>query len=244
MSRGSSRPLTRSRPEDVSSDPKPESLVARGREIDLRHVERGLSEVPDDRFTFILSHATKLVPDRPGLRIADIGCAAGAFLFQARVSYPSAALFGVDILSALVDAAEQLVPHARFFVGDARSPELARLGPVDVGFMVTVHSLFDDVDEWLDPFLSLLGHGGHGFVFGLFNPHPIDVLVKVRRSGSEAPFDPGWNMVSKDTMRRHLGVRGRQVVFDDYRPGTPKLPDPHDPLRSWTEALMTVLPLA
>ena len=63
----------------------------------------------------------------PGDQVLDIGCGTGAVL--ARVVARGATGLGVDIAPAMVTAARELVPAARFEVADAQVDDLAAQGP-------------------------------------------------------------------------------------------------------------------
>ena len=47
--------------------------------------------------------------------------------------------------------------------------------------------------------------GSSIYIFGLFNPNPIDTFVKIRRSNAKSKnLEPGWNLISIQTYQRYF----------------------------------------
>lgn len=69
-------------------------------------------------------------------------------------------------------------------------------------------------------------------LFGPFNPHPVDVLVRLRQADGEGDgaWLPGWNVHSRAAFADHLAARGLRHRFHDYQPPTSVPRSPNDPL--------------
>ncbi len=203
------------------------------RAIDLRYLTRNSEQNFKHYFPFIVQQAQRYVAGLSECRIVEVGCATGRFVRMLVEEYEARDVIGIDIIPELVQKAEIDVPAARFLVGDITRPDSLPSEKVDVVFMNTIHSLFDDPQVWLPNVLNLTRRGGYAFVFGLFNPEPVDVAVRARYSGEKNDI-PGWSLVSKSTMFQkfqELGVTGR---FEDYPIPAPVARHSSDPLHSWT----------
>ena len=77
-------------------------------------------------------------------------------------------------------------------------PSMKFLKKFDIISMFGVHSIFDDL-TWLKNIEISLSKNGFALLFGMFNPYPYDVLMRVGRSGKEIS-EPGWNVFSKETI--------------------------------------------
>ena len=75
------------------------------------------------------------------------------------------------------------------------------------------------------------------FVFGLFNPEYLDVLLKSRPAASEGKWENGWNLYSKKSVLTFLQERGFSGQFYDFELSLDLEKKPDDPLRTWTERL-------
>src|SRR5262249_11881183 len=108
----------------------------------------------------------------------------------------------------------------------------------DACFMLGVNYLFDDYEAWLRNLLSLTRKGGRIYVFGLFNPEPLDVRAMVSRAGAPDAVETPWNLISQRSISSYLQRIGRQHDFFDWsiQLDIPKKPDA-DPIRSWTVGL-------
>jgi hypothetical protein len=99
-----------------------------------------------------------------------------------------------------------------------------------------VHSIFDDYEVWLDNLIYLINPSGKArcYVFGIFNPEEVDVLVKARRSGEDGPWQAGWNCFSQKSIRSCVEAHGLGCIFHPFtiEIDLPRRAD--DPLRAWT----------
>ncbi|MDD4319299.1 MAG: class I SAM-dependent methyltransferase [Candidatus Peribacteraceae bacterium] len=187
---------------------------------------------PKEYFLFVADKAGPFLRRLPAPAILDVGCAAGDFLSFLAGRFPSARLHGMDILPALIRRARKDVPAATFFVGDIDKGKHLPQAKFDAIFMNGVHLIFDDIDGWMQHVLSLLKPRGCAYVFGIFNPEPVDVLTRTRAVGGE--WQPGWNVFSRrtvlETLEKH-GVAGRFFPFE-IGIDVPRHRD--DPLRAWS----------
>lgn len=207
------------------------------RAFDRRYLDRPARTSRPHYFPFVVDHAEPWLRTLPAPRVCELGCANGAFATYLLDRVPEARFTGVDVEPHLVEAAREEIPCAQFIQGDILTPTTLPRGPFHAVFALTVHSLFDDLATWVDAIARLIGAGGRAFVFGLFNPEPVDVLVRVRDVRSNTGWLPGWNQPSEATVRNLLEARGLDSRFTRYAPQTSRSPDPGDPLRSHTVAV-------
>lgn len=187
-----------------------------------------------ESFKFILTHARPVINKYPNPQIADVGCAVGDLLAYIGSQFPNAHLHGLDIQPELLAKAKNDLPSASFHLYDilAGAPTLDR--KFDVVFMCGVHGAFEDPTQWLRNFLQLLNTNGTAYVYGNFNPDPIDVIVRVRPASSHGAYISNWNMVSQKTMIELLATLGYQAEFSLFQIGIDIPKKESDPLRSWT----------
>ena len=97
--------------------------------------------------------------------------------------------------------------------------------------MFGVHMIFDEL-FWLDNIIHSLKDGGKAIIYGLFNPYPYDLIMRVRKS-NEKHFEPGWNVHSRETIMKRCKEKGVNCNFEDFEPDLVIKRDPKDGLRSW-----------
>jgi trans-aconitate methyltransferase len=112
---------------------------------------------------------------RPGTVVADFGCAAGEFLFFLRRLWPEVELLGFDVVPELIVKARARVPSVTFREGSVLDTAILPKSSMDVAFLSGVHSIFDDFEPCFSNLIEWTRPGGRVYVFGMFNPFPVDV---------------------------------------------------------------------
>jgi SAM-dependent methyltransferase len=204
------------------------------RSIDLRYLARPALTTRPHYFPFVRDAARDRLGALAAPRVCELGCANGAFAAYLLEIFPELDYTGVDVLPELVACARTEVPGGAFAVGDVAIPESLPRGPFDAVFMLTIHSLFDEPASWVRSIRALLAPSGTAYVFGLFNPEPVDVRVRLRDRGAGTEWLPGWNQLSEHTVAEALDSCRLAHRFIRYRPVHERAPDPVDPLRSYT----------
>ena len=149
------------------------------------------------------------------LEIIDVGCATGEFLFFLKNKYPNLNLSGMDIMSDLIDKAKKDVKDVKFHVGDVTNPKKYLKKKFDIVIFMGVHSIWDDPNDWFPFLLKLCKKKGRLYIFGLFNPNPVDTFVKIRRSNSlnTKQLEPGWNLISLETYKKYFKSKTINYIF-------------------------------
>jgi SAM-dependent methyltransferase len=194
---------------------------------------------PKEYFKFISSLVAPHLDRFPQPRILDIGCATGDFLYYLHSLYPKAVLHGMDVMPSLLERAAVEVPSSTFSEGNICDASDIPLRQFDAVFMNGVHSIFDELRPWLENLVKLVDgtSGGCGYVFGIFNPEPFDVLVKARSADEpeDGPWQAGWNCFSTKSVGKILdsiGVSSYQFHRWSIGIDVPRHAD--DCLRSWS----------
>jgi SAM-dependent methyltransferase len=172
-----------------------------------------------------------------GTRVADIGCAAGEFLYFLAKTHPGPRYAGWDVAPELVEKARAAVPEVEFHTGSVIDTGLIPRASLDVAFMSGVMSLCDDFRVVLDNVLRWTRPGGRVYIFEVFNPHPVDVFLRFRRGGNEASGGEGhWSILARQTVTecldRAAGIESYRFI--PFEMPFDLAPDPSDPVRTWT----------
>jgi trans-aconitate methyltransferase len=200
--------------------------------LDLKYLERSSEQNRKDYFAFVIDIARESLSKSPGLRILDTGCATGAFLRELSNSYPQHAYYGLDILSELISRASVEVPKATFINGDLCSELSQRRGKFDIIFANGIHSMFNDLNLLLSRILGALSEGGQAYIFGPFNPEPLDVIVNVFGDNLPDIGIKGWNLFSLKTVCQLGTDLGFRSQVSHYTPDSLERSS-SDPLASW-----------
>jgi SAM-dependent methyltransferase len=199
---------------------------------DKLYLKEDRKHSPKEYFKFILKEINLDVA-KDG-NILDVGCATGDFLWFLGEKCPNANLVGIDVDNELIQRAKTEVPNAEFIHANIIEGKLNQ--QFDLIFMLGVHSIFDRVEQWLDPMEKLLLNQKKAaiHVFGCFNPENLDVLIRSRPSSSNGPWETGWNLFSKKTIIDYCANKGWECSFKDFQIAIDIEKNNSDPLRSYT----------
>ncbi len=194
--------------------------------------------INEDHFTEpkeYFKEALKIIRPRlsgDGVSMLDIGCAAGDFLRYVHSEFPSVNIHGMDAFTGVLDEARARVPSAMFHQGDMNEDSVsAGERKFDVVTMLGVLSIFSH-EQWIRNFCSLVAEDGLGLIFGMINPYPYDVFVRLRNQKGENEY--GWNSWSAATLTREFGALGYKAEIEHWIPPIDVPFRQEDPLRSWS----------
>jgi len=207
------------------------------RDHDKLYLSEDRKNQPKEYFKFIVSKTDEHFKKYSHPKILDIGCATGDFLFYLCSLYPEASFMGMDVMEELLERAKTEVSGSEFVKSNICDLKTLPRQKYDAVFMNGVHSIFDDIDSWLGNAISLVGNNGKLFIFGIFNPENVDVLVKARYSNQDhdAPWQSGWNCFSIKTFENYLEKKNiKSHCFHDFNISIDIPRHESDPFRSWT----------
>jgi ubiquinone/menaquinone biosynthesis C-methylase UbiE len=208
------------------------------RDIDNRFLTISAQQRFKHYFSFVIEEGLKKkFSPASGGSLLEIGCARGDFLRICRQHFSHLQLTGLDIRDDLLTLAAAESPGITFRQGDILSlPE--DIVNFDCCCVLTVHSLFDDIEKFLLPVIRTVKKGGTVLIFGLFNPADLDVLVRIRSAREpETGYQSGWNIHSELTVGSILKKHNHSFSFIRYAPPEPKTSDDGGNFSSWTEEL-------
>jgi trans-aconitate methyltransferase len=203
------------------------------RNHDKFYLNENRKNKPKEQFKFLYNKSIKSKKNK-NLKICDIGCATGDFLYYLSNSDKNMELFGIDVRKDLLLKAKKEVKNCNFILGDISNSKTLPKMQFDIVYMTGVLSIFDNYEKILKNFLKLIKTGGHGYIFGLFNTYDIDAIIKIRKSRNKDEWESGWNLFSKYSISKFLKEKNINHKFFDWNIDIdiPKHKD--DPLRSWT----------
>jgi len=203
---------------------------------DLLYLGENRYDDTKESFKFVLKTALAFSGSIPAT-VLDVGCAAGEFPYYLVRVLENSVVHGVDVLPELVQKARTLVPNATFSIGSVLDKDDIDQ-QYEMVFLVGVHSIFDDINSWLNNLIAWTSPGGTIVIFGLVNPHPVDVFIQARSHGSSPDHrEPGWNNFSRATFEEVFDANEEVdgYSFTDFVIPIDLAPHEDDPLRSWTE---------
>lgn len=189
---------------------------------------------PKEAFKFTYQIVKDFLNTIPQPSIADIGCATGEFIYYLHTLSPNAAYFGYDINPQLVARAKEEVPFAKIYTLDITKKEQLPLEKFDLVFMNGVNGAFENPYDWLPNFLSLLKENGRAYVYGIFNPDDLDVIVRVRKPEDSEGYISYWNNISQKTISKVAKELGYHAIFHPFKIGIDIEKSSENPFRSWT----------
>lgn len=169
-------------------------------------------------------------------RILDVGCETGSFLHYIESLQWGAGLYGMDIMPELLQALNNDKEiHATTYLGNIADKSTLPDIKVDIVTMLGVISIFDDYKPVIINLLDLLEDNGVIYIFGIFNPEDLDVIIKSRASNSnDDKWEVGWNLFSKKSIGLFCQKHGLECDFVPFKIGIDIAKHEGDPLRSWT----------
>ena len=189
---------------------------------------------PKECFRFIEKASRSSIVRLSSPQILDVGCATGEFLYYLSKVHKNAQLTGFDISKLMIKRARKTVSRVQFLVADVITGKGLPMKKFDVVYCIGVHSLFDDFKPWLNNLCKLTKQGGKIFIFGFFNPEPIDVLLRIRSASSNKQWQTGWNIFSKQSFGDFLKKKNLRFSFKDWNIDMDVKKNKADPMRSWT----------
>ena len=191
---------------------------------------------PKEYFKFAL----KLIKEHKSKKInlIDIGCAAGDFLFfiNEKLGVDNYQLYGIDVSDQLVSASQLKLKGATIKKYDfgLKNNDLYKLFNIkfELITMFGVHSCFDNLD-WLENLSKSLALNGEALIFGIFNPYPYDVLMRVKKSDS-TEYESGWNVHSIESLKNKSKKLNLKLEIINYQPNISISKNQSDFLRAWT----------
>jgi SAM-dependent methyltransferase len=204
---------------------------------DAFYLDENRYSEPKEMFKFIAEHAFVQSESNSSLSICDFGCAAGEFLYYLNSILPKANLTGVDVMPVLLSKAAKFVPSAEFKEGSVLDGSFGSESLYDKSFLIGVHSIFDEFETCFTNLVKWTKPGGCVYIVGMFNPFPVDVLVKYKESKNYESnmYESGWNIFSQQSVSEFLkkNEKVKSLEFKKFSI-TIDLPRQADPVRSWT----------
>lgn len=210
--------------------------MAIGRSHDKLYLNENRKKTPKEYFKFI-NKFIDFSSLGDGTRILDIGCATGDFLWYINSLNPNLDLAGIDVDNELLQRAKNEVPTIKTYNADiSKKVEIDR--EFDFIFMNGVHSIFEDFESWLGNVLDLMREGNaKAYIFGIFNPEDLDIVLRVRPSGESGDWESGWNCPSQKSIGLFLDANDRKYSFSEFQLDVDIEKTSTDPLRSWTQRM-------
>lgn len=200
---------------------------------DVFYLNEDRKETPKEYFKFLARNISIDYGELQNLEIVDVGCATGEFIYYMKKEFPNNQFTGIDILPELLEKAKEINEDQTFIDLNINAPNFNFKKKFDFVFMNGVHSIFDDVEPWLSNLLSLRKENGYVYLFGIFNPEDLDVLIKSKKSIQIDIWETGWNLFSLATMKHEIEKHGLsyEIIPWDLMIDLNKS---DDPLRTWT----------
>ena len=114
--------------------------------------------------------------------ICDFGCAAGEFLYFLRNKYLNKNFTGVDVRADLLSKAKKIVKNVKFIKGSVLNKNLLKKTKFDKVFLIGVHPIFENFEKCFSNLIYWTKPKGEIFICDMFNPYPVDVLIKYKLS--------------------------------------------------------------
>ena len=170
------------------------------------------------------------------IKVCDVGCSTGEFLYYLKKTLPQCSVTGVDVSNLMLQQARKMIPTGNFFNGDINSSHILKENSFDVITMIGVLSIFDEPRSSIKNCVSALKKNGSVIIAGLFNTEPIDVIVRYRKSDSFiSDMLSGWNVHSCKTIERILNDISSSLKFCWYDFKMPfEIKKTSDSMRTWT----------
>jgi len=180
-------------------------------------------------------------PSDRKLHLLDVGCATGDLLGYLSANHGTEyTLKGLELLVPLIEEAKRRNPGIDIKDGTVENRNTFDAQSFDVVTVLGVIQIFDEVEQIIANLISWTRPHGRVLVHGLFNPYPVDVLIKYRNVDGpdhDNNFQNGWNIISQETFRLLATRNGAKGV--KYHPFEMNIDIAQklDPVRSWTEIL-------
>lgn len=207
------------------------------RSHDALYLEENRYTEPKEMFKFIVNHAFDTNERTSDLSICDFGCAAGEFLYYLNRIHPTANFEGIDVMASLIEKAEKFVPSAKYTEGSVLDSLVKAENSFDKSFLIGVHSIFDEFETCFNNLIKFTKPGGGVYIVGMFNPFPVDVLIKYKESSNYASniYESGWNIFSQKSVSEFIDKNPKVKSYSFKKFDiTIDLPRQKDPIRSWT----------
>jgi len=192
---------------------------------------------PKEMFKFIAKNAFHQDENNSDLSVCDFGCAAGEFLYYLNTILPDITFDGVDLLPSLLEKAAKYVPSVKFQQGSVLDSNCKEENQYDKSFLIGVHSIFDEFETCFSNLVKWTKPGGSVYIVGMFNPFPVDVLIKYKESENydSDVYESGWNVFSQQSVSEFL-KKNKKIKYHTFEKFdiTIDLQRQEDPLRSWT----------
>ena len=195
-------------------------------------------------FKFLYKNLSKnyLLKSKKKVNIIDVGCATGELIYYLKTKFKNAIFTGSDVHAKLIKVAkkDKDLKDVNFCVENiVNNPKKTNLKKFDIILFIAVHSIWDQLDIW---FSNLRKYGKKGstiYIFGLFNPNPLDTFVKVKRINSKKnSLEPGWNLISISTFKKYFKLKKiKNYKFHPWEIKIPLSKNKKDPMRSFTQKL-------
>lgn len=203
--------------------------------MDYIYFEEDYYNKPKEAFEFICKLMQENIDKNKSYSILDIGCARGEFLYFAKKRILNLHRFtGIDYSEDLIRSAssQEFLSGMTFVKGDGENFSMNE----KFNFITSlgVVGYFDNLGPTFRMIRDHLQDDGTGYVFHLFNPFDIDVILKYRNNRLSDKFQVGWNLHSIETAKKTLkqldmklkDISRFELSFDDEKKD--------DPARSWT----------
>ena len=169
--------------------------------------------------------------------ICDFGCAAGEFLYFLRNKYLNKNFTGVDVRADLLSKAKKIVKNVKFIKGSVLNKNLLKKTKFDKVFLIGVHPIFENFEKCFSNLIYWTKPKGEIFICDMFNPYPVDVLIKYKLSKNYKSkiLETGWNIFSEKSVEEFLKKKSVVKNFKFKKFEMPfDLRPQKDPIRSWT----------
>lgn len=211
------------------------------RSHDKFYLKEDYKNKPKEYFKLVKSEIEKDLAymGKDNFCMLDVGCETGSFLAYIRKHYPDAELFGMDVMSELLDKLNS-------GMGENEKPFHAILGSIadesalpeekfDFITMLGVMSIFEDFRPIILNLKKMLNNNGYIYIFSIFNPENLDVLIKSKKSCDNSDvWETGWNTFSIKSIEKFCEDNGLKYQFIPFELKIDIEKHEDDPLRSWT----------